>query len=67
MGLAMAAKYSSRQPLTESDLSGWSLLERFLAVLDSCQQQTPPGKRERHGLRTLERRSYLSIFLLGLF
>ena len=63
----MAAKTASQQPLSESDLAGWSLLERFLAVLDSCQEQAPPGKRERHGLRTLQRRSYLGLFLLGLF
>ena len=67
MKLVMAAKNSSQKPLRESDLAGWSLLERFLSVLDSCQEQTPPSKRERHGLRTLECRSYLGLFLLGLF
>ena len=63
----MAARHTSQQPFIESDLAGWSLLERFLAVLDSCEPQSPPDKRERHGLRTLERRSYLGLFLLGLF
>lgn len=67
MKLVMAATTSSQKTLRESDLAGWSLLERFLAVLDSCQGQNPPGKRECHGLRTLERRSYLGLFLLGLF
>jgi hypothetical protein len=65
--LAMAAKHSLQRSLRESDLKGWSLRERILAVLDSCQEQTPPGKRDRHGLRTPERRSYLGLYLVGLF
>jgi hypothetical protein len=65
--LAMAAKHSLQRSLRESDLTGWSLRERILAVLDSCQEQTPPGKRDRHGLRTPERRSYLGLYLVGLF
>lgn len=48
-------------------LQGWSLLERFLQVLEEAGPQIVAGSREDHGLRTLDRRAYFGLFLLGLF
>lgn len=53
--------------IEEHELQGWNLLERFVRVLEEVGPRVEPGSREDHGLRTLERRSYLSLFLLGLF
>lgn len=49
------------------ELQGWSLLERFLHVLEEVGPPVVEGSREDHGLRTLDRRAYFGLFLLGLF
>lgn len=53
--------------LTEEQLGQWKLLERFLAVLDSSASCIAPNRRENHGLRNLDRRTYFGLFLFGLF
>jgi len=53
--------------VVERDLSGWRHLERFVELLERHKEQSPANARETHGLRDLDRRSYLSLFLLGLF
>lgn len=63
----MAATAHSGKTIQEHELQGWSLLERFVRVLDEVGPQIAPASREDHGLRTLDRRSYFSLFLLGLF
>jgi hypothetical protein len=63
----MAATTHSGKTIHAHELQGWSLLERFLRVLDAVGPQVAPGSREDHGLRTLDRRSYFTLFLLGLF
>lgn len=67
MKWVMAVKSSPRRVLTESQLKGWGLLERFLTVLEQCGAQVPPTAREEHGLRTLDRRAYFGLFLFALF
>lgn len=64
--MAAATKHSN-ETIREHQLQGWSLLERFLRVLDEVGPQVAPGSREDHGLRTLDRRAYFGLFLLGLF
>lgn len=53
--------------LTEAQLQGWKLLERFLEVLDVVAGVVAPNQREDHGLRDLDRRAYFGMFLFGLF
>ena len=53
--------------LTEAQLHGWKLLEKFLGVLDQVARGTAPQPREDHGLRDLDRRAYFGMFLFGLF
>ncbi|MDZ4286813.1 MAG: IS4 family transposase [Prosthecobacter sp.] len=65
--MAAEAQGSPSKLILERDLQGWSLLERFLRVLDEVSTQVAPSKREDHGLRTLDRRAYFGMFLLGLF
>ena len=55
------------EPITEQQLSGWKLLERFIGVLDHHGSQIAPNRREEHGLRDLDRRTYFGLFLFGLF
>lgn len=55
------------KPRELPELQGWNLLERFLQVLDEVGPQVVAGSREDHGLRTLDRRAYFGLFLLGLF
>jgi hypothetical protein len=58
---------SRSAPITEQQLSGWKLLERFIGVLDQHGAQIAPKRREQHGLRELDRRTYFGLFLFGLF
>lgn len=55
------------EPITEQQLSGWKLLERFIGVLDQHGSRIAPNRREEHGLRDLDRRTYFGLFLFGLF
>jgi hypothetical protein len=55
------------KPITEVQLRGWKLLEKFLGVLDQVACAIPPQRREVHGLRDLDRRAYFGMFLFGLF
>lgn len=55
------------EPITEHQLSGWKLLERFIGVLNQYGSQIAPNSREKHGLRGLDRRTYFGLFLFGLF
>ena len=55
------------QPLTQAQLGGWKLLERFIALLDEHGSRIAPEPRETHGLRELDRRTYFGLFLFGLF
>jgi hypothetical protein len=55
------------EPITEQQLSGWKLLERFMDVLDQYGSQIAPNRREEHGLRDVDRRTYFGLFLFGLF
>lgn len=63
------SKQHQGKPLrgAQMELQGWSLLERFLGVLEEAGPQMVAGSREDHGLRTLDRRAYFGLFLLGLF
>ena len=63
----MAETTHSGKTIHEHELQGWSLLERFLRVLDEVGPQVASGSREDHALRTLDRRAYFGLFLLGLF
>jgi len=55
------------EPITEQQLSGWKLLERFIGILDQHGARISPNSREKHGLRDLDRRTYFGLFLFGLF
>jgi hypothetical protein len=55
------------EPITEQQLFGWKLLERFIGVLDQHGSRIAPNRREKHGLRDLDRRTYFGLFLFGLF
>jgi hypothetical protein len=55
------------EPTTEKLLSRWKLVERFIGVLDQYGSQIAPNRREEHGLRDLDRRTYFGLFLFGLF
>lgn len=52
---------------TEEQLGQWKLLERFLELLDTSAAGIAPNRRESHGLRNLDRRTYFGLFLFGLF
>jgi hypothetical protein len=60
-------RHRQREPQQAQELQGWSMLERFLQVLEEAGPQMAAGSREDHGLRTLDRRAYFGLFLLGLF
>lgn len=53
--------------ITEEQLAGWKLLERFLDLLDKSGDAIVADRREQHGLRELDRRTYFGLFLFGLF
>lgn len=53
--------------ITEEQLAGWKLLERFLDLLDKSGAAIVADRREQHGLRELDRRTYFGLFLFGLF
>jgi hypothetical protein len=53
--------------ITEEQLVGWKLLKRFLDLLDKSADVIAPDRREKHGLRELDRRTYFGLFLFGLF
>lgn len=53
--------------ISELQLSGWKLLERFIGILDQHGSRIAPDARESHGLRHLDRRTYFGLFLFGLF
>ena len=42
-------------------------MERFIGVLDQHGSRIAPNRREEHGLRDLDRRTYFGLFLFGLF
>lgn len=53
--------------ITEQQLTGWKLLERFICLLDKHGSRIAPDRREEHGLRDINRRTYFGLFLFGLF
>lgn len=53
--------------VTQRELSGWKHLRHFVELLEQHLPESPVSAREDHGLRELDRRGYLSLFLLGLF
>jgi hypothetical protein len=53
--------------ISEAQLHGWKLLEKFLRALDQMADAIAPQRREYHGLRDLDRRAYFGMFLFGLF
>jgi Transposase DDE domain len=55
------------EPISEEQLAGWKLLERFLGLLDKSGDGIALDRREQHGLRELDRRTYFGLFLFGLF
>lgn len=55
------------EPYTEKQFSRWKLLERFIGLLDQHGSQIAPDRREKHGLRDVNRRTYFGLFLFGLF
>jgi hypothetical protein len=55
------------KPITVEQLAGWKLLDRFLVLLDKTGATIAPDRREQHGLRNLDRRTYFGLFLFGLF
>jgi len=55
------------EPITEKQLSRWKLLERFIGLLDQHGSQIAPDRREEHGLRDVDRRTYFGLYLFGLF
>ena len=53
--------------ITESKLVGWRLVDGFCRLIDKALAAAAPlGKRAEHGLRRLDARRYLGLFLLGL-
>lgn len=57
----------TNDPITEQQLSRWKLLSRFIGLLDKHGSRIAPQRREEHGLRDLDRRTYFGLFLFGLF
>ncbi len=55
------------EPITDQQLTGWKLLERFIGLLDQHGARISPSRREEHGLRDVSRRTYFALFLFGLF
>lgn len=55
------------KPITEEQLSGWSMLARFCGLLEEHGSRIAPNRWERHGLRELDRHAYFGLFLFGLF
>lgn len=53
--------------IEQSALRQWSLVKRFQAVLDEVSPEVAVHPTEHDPRRTLHRREYFSLFLLGLF
>jgi len=51
-----------QEPVTEEQLAGWGVLERFLEVLERHAGGIAPNRREDHGLREVDRRTYFGLF-----
>ena len=54
-------------PITEAQLTGWSMVASFGKLLNEHASHIAPNKWERHGLRELDRQTYFGLFLFGLF
>lgn len=69
MKFSMPAKGSQTKTraLSAKELSSWRLIERFQTVLDEVLAQQPAHRSEQDKRRTLDARSYFSLFLFGLF
>ncbi len=71
MRLPLPAKKTASQrkakTVTQRDLSGWKHLRHFVELLEKHLLESPVSASEKHGLRELDRRGYLSLFLLGVF
>jgi Transposase DDE domain len=53
--------------ITESKLVGWRQIDQFCRLIEKALVVAAPlGKRAEHGLRRLDARRYLGLFLLGL-
>lgn len=61
------ASSRSKSALEARQLQHWSLIKRFQEVLDEVSPRHPPPPTEHDPRRTLHRRDYFSLFLLGLF
>lgn len=59
--------HTRSEAITEQQLAGWKLLERFIGLLDQHGSRIAPDRREEHGLRDVNRRTYFGLFLFGLF
>lgn len=59
--------HTRSEPITEQQLAGWKLLERFIGLLDEHGSRIAPHRLEEHGLRDVNRRTYFGLFLFGLF
>jgi hypothetical protein len=55
------------KPITEEQLSGWSMLAKFCGLPGEHGGGIAPNRRERHGLRELDRHTCFGLFLSGLF
>ena len=55
------------KPITDEQLTGWSMLASFGRLLEEHGSQIAPNRWERHGLRELDRHTYFGLFLFGLF
>jgi len=53
--------------IEESTLQQWSLVKKFQAVLDDVSPEVEAHRTEHDPRRTLHRRDYFSLFLLGMF
>jgi hypothetical protein len=53
--------------IEESALRQWSLVKKFQAVLDEVSPEVEAHRTEHDPRRTLHRRDYFSLFLLGMF
>lgn len=61
------SKLKSSREIEEKSLQQWSLIKRFQAVLDEVSPTVEAHPTEQDPRRTLHRRDYFSLFLLGLF
>lgn len=63
----MSALDRKASPLEARALRHWQLITRFQQVLDQVSPEHPVHPTEHDPRRTLHRRDYFSLFLLGLF